>query len=127
VSDFFGGGSMSKILIIDDDVTVRNICSGVLKRKGYRVSVASGGEEGLKILKEKSLDIIVLDLTMPRVTGFEVLKKIRELSKKVFVIILTGIDISDDIKKLSDDLTYVMSKGDGIAPLLAKINEITKK
>ncbi|MCK4935454.1 MAG: response regulator [Elusimicrobiales bacterium] len=118
---------MSKILVIDDDVTVRKICAGVLKRKGYRVLTASGGEDGLKILKETVIKIVVLDLTMPRVTGLEVLKEIRELSKKVFVIILTGTEITEDIKKLMDDSTYIMSKGDGMASLLAKIDEIIEK
>lgn len=118
---------MTKILVVDDDTTVRKICGGLLKRKGYKVLLSSGGEESLKILKESSIDIIILDLVMPGVTGLEVLKRIRELSKKVFVIILTGIEITKDIEKLADESTCILSKENGMRPLLTKIDEMTRK
>ncbi|MEA3307858.1 MAG: response regulator [Elusimicrobiota bacterium] len=118
---------MSKILVVDDDLTVRKICSGVLKQKGYKVLVASGGEEALSILKKTQVDAIILDLIMPGISGFEVFEKIRDLSKKIFVIILTGVEITEEIEKLGNGTACVMAKGDGIGPVVDKIDERLKK
>ena len=117
---------MIKILIIDDDAAVRRMTEKLLKRIGYGVLTSCDGESGLAIFKETVVDIVILDFNMPGITGLKVFEKIRELSKEVFVIILTGNDISEKIIN-NDNLTCIVSKGDGVEVLLDKIRELIKK
>ena len=118
---------MPKILIIDDDEAVRKMGEKLLKRKGYEVLTAHDGENGLAVLKKTLVDIVILDFNMPGATGLEVLKKIREILEEVFVIILTGSDIPENVLDINDDLTCIISKGDGVELLLSKIGELIKK
>jgi len=66
-----------KILVIDDDEIVRETCEAVLQRGGYGVSLCATGESGLKMMEEKSFDLVLLDMLLPEMTGLEALKKIK--------------------------------------------------
>jgi CheY-like chemotaxis protein len=80
------------ILIVDDDEISRYLVKGVLGGKGYRLLEARGGTEGLKLAKETSPDLIVLDLSMPDVSGFEVLDALKQDSstRDIPVVIYTS-------------------------------------
>ncbi len=85
-----------RILLIDDEIAfVRNV-SELLKRRGYEVSIANSGMEGVRMLQENNCDVVVLDLRMPGLSGIEVLKKIRTEKKTApEVIIMTGFATID--------------------------------
>jgi len=78
------------ILVIDDERVVRDGCSRVLGGKGYRVLTAENGMQGMEILEEESIDVILLDLKMPIMGGEEMLEKINERYPDIPVIIITG-------------------------------------
>jgi len=80
------------ILIIDDDEISRYLVKGVLGNKGYRLLEARGGNEGLKLAKETMPDLIVLDLSMPDVSGFEVLDTLKKdpVTRDIPVVIYTS-------------------------------------
>lgn len=80
-----------KILIIDDEPHVQRALSYLLKNKGYNVSSSINGLEGFKLAKEIIPDLIFLDLMLPKLDGFEVLKRLRKERqlKKTYVIMLT--------------------------------------
>ncbi len=80
-----------RVLLIDDEAAfVANIAE-LLERRGYKVSTAGNGEDGLRVLKEKSFDVVVLDLRMPGISGMDVLREIKtDLKTSPEVIILTG-------------------------------------
>jgi DNA-binding NtrC family response regulator len=78
------------ILIIDDDEAIRDACSQTLNKDGYKVKTAKDGVEGLKLLKEESFQVVLLDLRLPGVDGMEVLSKIKEESPETPVIIITA-------------------------------------
>ena len=79
-------------MIVDDDEISRYLVKGVLGGKGYRLVEARSGNEGLKLAREISPDLIVLDLSMPDVSGFEVLEALKQDSatRDIPVVIYTS-------------------------------------
>ena len=81
---------MAKILVIDDEVGIRNLLDALLHRKGYDVVLADNGQKGITVFRRERPDVVVLDLKMPGMDGFTVLQQVRSLNPKQPVIILTG-------------------------------------
>lgn len=79
-----------KILVVDDERVVRDGCHRVLTGKGFEVLTAENGREAMDILADKLVDVILLDLKMPVMSGEEVLEKTCDLYSKIPVIIITG-------------------------------------
>lgn len=69
---------MSKILIIDDDPTIRRLLHIMLHQEGYEVMTSSDGEAGLQLARTANPDIIICDINMPRLNGYEVLTQLRQ-------------------------------------------------
>ena len=85
-----------KILVVDDESRMRKLVHDYLSREGYEVFEAGDGEEGLKVFYEqKDLALVILDVMMPKLDGWEVLKEIRE-SSQIPVIMLTAKGDEDD-------------------------------
>lgn len=85
----------SKIIIIEDDRRLREVLKKILDRKGFFVEVAVDGSEGIKKTKQGFFDIALTDLKMPGIDGMEVLKAIKKLSPKTYVIIMTAFGTID--------------------------------
>ncbi|MCI0471055.1 MAG: sigma-54 dependent transcriptional regulator [Candidatus Aminicenantes bacterium] len=85
-----------KILVIDDDVSIRNMLSIVLKKSGYEVTAADSSESALKRLKTESFDLIISDIKMPGISGIELLKKTKTLHPEVPVIMITAFASAND-------------------------------
>ncbi|MFN4227015.1 MAG: response regulator transcription factor [Candidatus Ratteibacteria bacterium] len=119
-----------KILIIEDDPEERLILSRELKRNGYIVYEAPTGEEGLKIFKEDKPDLVILDVMLPGIDGWEVLRRIKKgfLSRKVPVMMLTGKsqDI-DKIKGYEIGADYYVTKPYNVNKLLPVIKSLIEK
>ena len=79
-----------KVLIVDDEQELREILSEQLRHHGLEILEASNGLEGLWQVKHEHPDVIVLDLTMPRLGGLEALKRIHTFDPKITVIVLTA-------------------------------------
>jgi CheY-like chemotaxis protein len=83
------------ILVVDDDPEMRPALSTILESQGYKVRTAQDGEEGLEKIDEKEPDLLILDLLMPKMDGFEVCKRLEEKrpagSRKFPVIILSAV------------------------------------
>ena len=85
-----------KILVVDDESRIRKLLKDYLRRSGYEVLEASDGEEALSVFyKTKDISLIILDVMMPRISGWDVLKEIRE-SSKVPIIMLTAKGEEED-------------------------------
>lgn len=91
-----------KVCIIDDDPDLREIYLTKFNQEGFDVSLAVDGEEGLRIIREKNPDIILLDLQMPVKNGIEVLQELDtdETFSKIPVIVLTNIDNEEAFKEV---------------------------
>jgi DNA-binding response OmpR family regulator len=96
-----GTAVKGKILIIEDDASLRRVYQDMCKVEGYSFAVAEDGEKGWQMVKTEKPDLILLDLVMPKMHGFEVLKNIRGDSetKDIPVLIMTALDEQEDIHK----------------------------
>jgi len=83
---------MKSVLIIDDDTLICKTLSGHLSKQGFDVQVAEEGEEGVRKFREFNPDVVILDVRLPDLDGIEVLRQIRELSKKTYVLMMTAYD-----------------------------------
>jgi two-component system nitrogen regulation response regulator NtrX len=81
---------MSNILIIDDEKSIRKTLGEILSYEGYKIDEASDGEEGLKKFKEKTYDVILCDIKMPKIDGLDFLEKSREVNADVPIIMISG-------------------------------------
>lgn len=81
----------NKILIVDDEPNVCSFLSEFLDYKGFESTITQSGEEALKQLKSEDFDLVLLDIIMPEMNGFEVLERINHMDNIVPVIILTGV------------------------------------
>ncbi len=91
-------GGKESVLVVDDEPAVRAVMSSILRRYGYAVLLAAHGEEALHLLKEKPdcADLVLLDLTMPKLSGRDTLRMIREIKPKLPVVISSGYPIDLD-------------------------------
>ncbi len=92
---------MSKILIIEDDKFLRELIAKKLLMEDFEISEAIDGEEGIKKIKTEKPDIVLLDLILPGIDGFEVLSKMKEDVSlgSIPVIILSNLGQRDDVEK----------------------------
>jgi two-component system, NtrC family, nitrogen regulation response regulator NtrX len=81
---------MASILIIDDERAIRKTLGEILSYEGYKIDEAVDGEEGLKKFAEKTYDVVICDIKMPKVDGIEFLDKAREINADVPVIMVSG-------------------------------------
>ncbi len=81
---------MAKILVIDDERSIRNTLKDILGFEGYSVEVAENGLKGIELVKISDFDIILCDIKMPEMDGIEVLEKILELKPETTVVMISG-------------------------------------
>ncbi len=80
----------NRILIIDDEEAIRDSCTQVLKRAGYEVMGAENALQGLDLFKKEKIDLVLLDLKLPKLNGFEALSRLKKEQPDLPVIIITG-------------------------------------
>ncbi|MEQ1681132.1 MAG: sigma-54 dependent transcriptional regulator [Nitrospira sp.] len=86
---------MEKILVIDDEQSLRDVLSIMLKRAGYAVTSAMDGEEAIELLNKEIFDLVITDLRMPKIDGMEVLKAVKSASPETVVLIITAFASAD--------------------------------
>lgn len=98
------GCIMKTILFVEDESALQKTFSDVLEREGFGIITAGDGEAGLRLAKEKHPDLVLLDLILPKMNGFEVLKQLKagEDTKSIPVIVLTNLEQMADIQQAID-------------------------
>ncbi len=81
---------MTSILIIDDEKAIRKTLTEILSFEGYKIDEAADGEEGLKLFKERTYDVVLCDIKMPKLDGLEFLQKATDTNPDVPIIIISG-------------------------------------
>jgi len=117
-----------KILFIEDESALQKTFGEILKQGGYEMISALDGETGLRLAKSEKPDLILLDLILPKMHGFEVLKKLKEdkETKDIPVIVLTNLEKIEDVEK---DLelgatTYLVKAQYSLEEIVAKIKQV---
>ncbi len=116
-----------KILVVDDDEAVRNLVQRILEEAGYDVVTASDGQQALEKVSQPGLSLILLDIIMPGLDGFEVLERIRQY-ENIPVIMLSGIrEVTTKIDTLTLGADDYIAKPFSKAVLLARIQAKLKR
>lgn len=118
---------MKKILFIEDESALQKTFGDVLKKEGYEMGSALDGEIGLRLAKVQKPDLILLDLVLPKLHGFEVLKKLKEDSetKDIPVIVLTNLESIEEVEKALElgATTYLVKAQYSLEEVIEKIKK----
>ncbi len=122
---------MTRILVIDDDAQIRSILKEMLEGAGYDVIEAPDGEIGLKLFRENPLDLIIMDIVMPKKDGIDVIAELQHDFPDVKIIAISGGGFlkKEDYLQKADELGAVrsLSKPFNIKKLLKTVKELLLK
>ncbi|MBP1989481.1 response regulator transcription factor [Paenibacillus eucommiae] len=117
-----------KILVIEDEPTLARLLSYNLSQEGYDTKVIDHGGDGLQEALQVAYDLLILDIMLPGLSGFEILSKLRQKGNKTPVIILTARNAEEEVvlglKHGADD--YI-TKPFGVAELLARVSAVLRR
>jgi len=120
---------IKKILLVEDDVFLAGMYVTKLGMEGYEVKMADDGEKGLKLAKSENPQLILLDIILPKMSGFDVLKDLKEdkSTKDIPVILLTNLGQREDVQKGLDlgAKDYLIKAHFMPSEVVKKINNIT--
>ncbi len=117
-----------RILIVEDEYSLADMIRECLEKEKYIVDIALNGEEGLYKARTEIYDILILDVMLPRLGGFEVLKKIREENNALYVLMLTAkSELEDKIYGLDSGADDYMTKPFEMKELLARIRVLVRR
>jgi DNA-binding response OmpR family regulator len=110
------------ILVIEDESKVASFLKKGLQQSGYEIDIAADGEEGYEKIRSKSYDLVLLDLMLPKVSGFDLIPKIRECKPGVPIIAVTAkASVEDRVRGLNLGCDDYLIKPFSFAELLARI------
>lgn len=118
-----------KILIVEDDITLRDLYQTRLEIDGYNISVAGDGEEGVMQSEKVMPDLILLDLMLPKLSGMEVLQKIKEnpKTKGIPVIILSALSNQKTKGLIYGAIDYLVKSESQLEDIVNKVKEVLAK
>lgn len=115
----------NRILVVDDEEALRTVLSGELTAEGYDVRIAADGAEAVAELDKEIFDLILLDIKMPRMNGFEVLKYVKEKHPNTKVVMLTGFaDLKNALESKKLGAEDFVSKPYDLVDLLTTIERV---
>lgn len=89
----------NKILFVEDEKVLRETLAEALENSGFEVDFADNGSSALDLLKDGEYDLILLDIILPKKSGFEILEEMKKINKKIPVILLTNLSGTDNVQK----------------------------
>jgi DNA-binding response OmpR family regulator len=119
---------MSKtILVVDDKTNIRNLVREYLSEEGFRVVTASNGREALYTARQEKPDLILLDIMMPEMSGFEFLKTYRRERDTPIILLTARLDETDKVLGLELGADDYVTKPFGMKELVARINAVLRR
>lgn len=119
---------MSRFLIVDDDAEIRDFIKTDLEMSGFSIDTATDGQMGLNMALKSDYELIILDVMMPKMDGFEVCQNIRKVNKKVPILLLTAKGaIEDKVKGFNCGADDYLVKPFDIQELLVRIRALLRR
>jgi len=119
---------MARLLVIEDNAELAYGLRNNLEIDGHEVSVAANGQDGLAVAERGSIDLVILDLMLPGLDGFRVLRALRERDRKTPVLILTARgEESDKVRGLKLGADDYVTKPFGVLELLARVEALLRR
>ncbi len=117
-----------RVLLVEDEAPLRETLAARLKREGYAVDTAGDGEEGLYLGREMPFDVAVIDLGLPKLTGMELIKKLRAADRKYPILILTARGSwQDKVEGLKTGADDYLVKPFHVEELMARLNALMRR
>jgi DNA-binding response OmpR family regulator len=117
-----GGGAVSRILVVDDEQRICRFLARAMEGNGFRIQVAVNGYDALRLVESQDYAVIVLDLLLPGLDGYEVLRRILRANPAQRVLILSAIgDVESKVRCLQMGAVYYLPKPFAIAELVARV------
>ncbi len=119
---------MFKILVVEDDSELRGLFGKVLLKNGFTVKCAENGAEALGILENDYIDLIISDIMMPELDGYELVKRLREAGRQTPVLMITAKDAFDDMRQgfMSGTDDY-MVKPVNVNEMVLRVNALLRR
>ena len=116
-----------RVLLVEDETTLAMIIKDTLDAQGFEITLAADGEEGLRLFKELKPDVVVADVMMPKIDGFEMVRRIRKTEKITPVLFLTARSaINDVVKGFELGANDYLKKPFGMQELIVRIKALAK-
>jgi CheY-like chemotaxis protein len=119
---------MKRIMVVDNEPDIVDLTRTVLELGGYAVVPSYSGEEALRKLEKEKVDLVLLDIMMPGMSGWDVFNRIKKKNKEIKVVFMSVLDISDKRKQVLIDeglADYIMKPFDK-ETLLQRVDKILK-
>ena len=121
-------GVCMQILIVEDEVLLAKSLQEILEDSGHEVSLAYDGQEGLELARSTPFDLLILDLMLPKLNGFQVARTLRKERNGIAILMLTAkSDILDRVEGLDSGADYYLTKPFDKRELLACINALLRR
>ena len=118
---------MKKVLVVEDDLKIRELVEEFLKAEGYFVRGASDGLEGYSVFREEEFDLVITDIMMPRMDGYALTNLIREESNVPIVMLTALNDEEDQIRAFDEKVDDFISKPFSFALLIKRVEAILRR
>ncbi|RZG81057.1 response regulator transcription factor [Acinetobacter sp. WCHAc060033] len=119
--------STTHILIIDDETQIRKFLDIALRAQGYKTILAENGQKGLELLALQGADLIILDLGLPDLDGFDVLEELRTWSKTPVIVLSVRADEVEKVKLLDAGANDYVTKPFSVQELMARIRVLLRQ
>jgi two-component system response regulator ResD len=116
-----------KVLIVDDEMQMRNLIGFYLKQQSFDVVEATDGVEAMKIFPTSNFDLVILDVMMPNMDGWEVCRKIRDISNVPIIMLTARTDLSDKVHGFQQGADDYLTKPFEIEELLVRVNALLRR
>lgn len=116
------------MLIIEDEKNIREVLGEVLSTEGYEVTCAATGKEGIELFEKKEFDLVITDLGIPQMSGWEVADQIKSINPSTPVVMSTGWGLKfDPVKMKSQNVDRVIKKPFNLEQVLKVIADLVSK
>ena len=116
-----------RILVVDDEPTIRKFVRANLEARDYEILLASDGSEAISEIEKEMPDLIILDLVMPKMDGFEVCRQVREWSQIPIIILSARDGEMDKVKCLEMGADDYITKPFGVDELMARVKAVIRR